>query len=150
MQLRDHIGSTKTAVVLHPSATVVSFAELDARANQLAHFLRRVGLGAGDTVALLMENNTHVHAALWAARRRGLYYTVINTHLTAPEAAYIVADSGAKAVISSHAMRSVCAQLPVAMLAAAVLADGDLDGWQRYPDCVTTEAATPIADESDG
>ena len=150
MQLRDHIGSTKTAVVLHPSATVVSFAELDARANQLAHFLRRVGLGAGDTVAILMENNEHVHAAMWAARRSGLYYTVINTHLTAPEAAYIVADSGAKAVISSHAMRSVCAQLPVATLAAAVLADGDLDGWQRYPDCVTAEAATPIADESDG
>ena len=63
MQLRDHIGSTKTAVVLHPSATVVSFAELDARANQLAHFLRRVGLGAGDTVAILMENNRHVHTA---------------------------------------------------------------------------------------
>ncbi|MFI5507587.1 fatty-acid--CoA ligase FadD4 [Mycobacterium sp. NPDC051804] len=149
MQLRNHIGSTKPAVVLHPSATVVSFAELEARANRLAHFLCRAGLRAGDTVAILMENNEHVHAAMWAARRSGLYYTVINTHLSASEAAYIVSDSGAKAVISSRAMRSVCEQLPVARL-VAVLADSDLDGWQRYPECVAAEPATSIADESDG
>ncbi|KCG24917.1 hypothetical protein P946_04061 [Mycobacterium tuberculosis KT-0053] len=30
-----------------------------------------------------MENNEHVHAVMWAARRSGLYYVPINTHLTA-------------------------------------------------------------------
>ena len=150
MQLRDHVGSMKPAVVLHPSATMLSFAELEARANRLGHFLRRAGLGVGDTVAILMENNEHVHAAMWAARRSGLYYTVINTHLNASEAAYIVADSGAKAVISSRAMRPVCVQLSIETLTAAVLAGDDLDGWQRYPECVAAEPPTPIADERDG
>jgi fatty-acyl-CoA synthase len=150
MQLRDHAGSTKPAVVLHPSAKLVTFADLEARANRLAHFLRRAGLAPGDTIAVLMENNEHLHAAMWAARRSGLYYTLINTHLTASEAAYIVTDSGAKAVISSRAMRSVCEQLPIVTLAAALLADDDLDGWQRYPECVDAEPETPIADECDG
>ncbi|BBX03707.1 acyl-CoA synthetase [Mycolicibacterium moriokaense] len=150
MQLRDHVGSPKPAVVLHPSGTVVTFAELEARANQLAHLLRRAGLRPSDTVAILMENNHHVHAAMWAARRSGLYYTLVNTHLTASEVAYMVGDSGAKAVISSHAMRAVCEQLPTGALTIALLADGELAGWQRYPDCVAGEPETPIADECDG
>ena len=41
-----------------------------------------MGLVEGDAVAVLMENNEHVHAVLWAARRCGLYYATISTHLT--------------------------------------------------------------------
>ena len=143
-----HAGSTKSAVILHPSGTVVTFAELESRANRLAHYLRRAGLVTGDAVAILMENNEHVHAAMWAARRGGLYYTMVNSHLSAAEIAYIIADSGAKAVISSEAMRGVCRQLvcpPVALIA-----DEDLAGWQRYPECVAAMPSTPIAGECDG
>lgn len=96
MQLRDHAGSAKPAVILHHSGVVVTFAELEASANRLAHFLRRSGMVAGDTVAVLMENNEHIHAAMWAAKRSGLYYTLLNTHLSPSEIAYIVADSGRK------------------------------------------------------
>ena len=49
-----------------------------------------------------MENNEHVHAVMWAARRAGLYYVPINTHLTAAEAAYIVDNSNAKAIVGSR------------------------------------------------
>jgi fatty-acyl-CoA synthase len=150
MQLRDHAASTKAAVVLAPSGTVVTFADLEARANRLAHFLRRAGLAPGDTIAVLMENNEHIHAAMWAARRSGLYYTLVNTHLSVAEVAYIVADSGAKAVLSSSAMRPLCEQLPIDGLAAAAIADDDLDGWQRYPECAATQPSTPIPDERDG
>lgn len=150
MQLRDHVGSTKPAVVLHPSGVMVTFTELEARANRLAHFLRRAGLRAGDTVAILMENNEHIHTAMWAARRSGLYYTLVNTHLFASEIGYIVSDSGAKAVISSSTMRPVCEELPIESLAVAVIVDDQLDGWQGYPECVATEASTPIIDECDG
>lgn len=31
-----------------------------------------------------------------------------------------------------------------------MLADDDLDGWQRYPDCVAGHPATPIVDEREG
>ena len=150
MQLRDHGGSAKPAVLLHPSGIVVSFAELEASANRLAHFLRRSGLQAGDTVAVVMENNEHIHSAMWAAKRSGLYYTLVNVHLTHSEIAYIVADSGAKAIISSAAMHGVCSQLPQQLPPVALMAGGDLTGWQRYPECVALERSTPIADESDG
>src|SRR5919205_2464356 len=113
MQIREHAAAhpDKPAVIMHPSGTVVTFGELEARANRLAHFFRRNGLREGDAVAILMENNEHIHAVMWAARRSGLYYVPINTHLTAPEAAYIIDNSAAKAVVGSAALRHVCERL---------------------------------------
>lgn len=132
----------------------MSFADLEASANRLAHFLRRSGLEAGDTIAIFMENNQHIHAAMWAAKRSGLYFTLINTHLSHFEIAYIAADSGAKAIISSRAMRHVCRQLSeqlsTGLPSVALIADDDLVGWQRYPACTATESSTPIDDECDG
>jgi long-chain acyl-CoA synthetase len=183
MQIREHV-SDKPAVILYPSGTVVTFAELEARANRLAHQFRKAGLREGDTIAVILENNEHIHPVMWAARRSGLYYATINTHLTAAEAAYIVDNSGAKAVIGSRATREVCAgladYLPAGLPELLMIADGaggsatfasgaggsatfasgaggsatfasdDLEGWQRYPDCVANEPDTPIVDELEG
>ena len=139
---------------MHPSGVRISFAELEARANRLAHHFRNAGLREGDTVAVIMENNQHMHAVMWAARRAGLYYATVNTHLTAQECAYIVVDCGARAIIGSRATRAVCAEiaahLPDGLPGLCLLADDELDGWQRYPECVATLPTTPIADESEG
>ena len=107
MQIREHAEANpdKPAVIIHPSGTVLTFAELEARANRLAHFFRQHGLREGDAVAILMENNEHFHVVMWAARRCGLYYVPINTHLTAAEAAYIIDNSSAKAIVGSAALR---------------------------------------------
>ena len=154
MQIREHVGSGKAAVILYPSQTVIDFAELEARANRLAHFFRQAGLREGDTVAAILENNQHIHAVMWAARRSGLYYALINTHLTAAEAAYIVDNSGARAVIGSRAMRAVCEglvdHLPDGLPELLLIADDDLEGWQRYPECVNDQRSEPIADETEG
>src|SRR5581483_10400746 len=154
MQIREHVGTGKPAVILHPSGTVVTFDELEARANRLAHYFRRAGLREGDTVAILMENNEHIHAVMWAARRSGLYYVPINTHLTAAEAGYIVDNSAARAIIGSAALRKTCenlqTHLPAGLPALLMMADDDLDGWQRYPECVVSQPDTPIGDEREG
>jgi fatty-acyl-CoA synthase len=156
MQIREHVenNGAKPAVILHQSGTVVTFADLEARANRLAHLFRKAGLREGDTVAAILENNEHVHPVMWAARRSGLYYTLINTHLTAAETGYIVDNSGAKAIIGSRAMRAVCEELadhlPNGLPELRLMADDDLDGWRRYPECVADEPATPIADELEG
>src|SRR5947209_2664258 len=158
MQIRPHIGADKTAIILYPSGTVITFDDLEARANRLAHRFRQAGLREGDTVAILMENNEHMHAVMWAARRSGLYYAPINTHLTAAEAAYIVDNSAAKAIIASAALRKTCENLgehlpgglPGLRLIALEKGEADLEGWQRYPECVAGEPDTPIDDEREG
>ena len=88
MEIRPHAQADpdKPAIIMHPSGTTVSFGVLEARANRLARFFRQAGLREGDTIAVVMENNAHLHALMWAARWCGLYYALINPHLTVPEA----------------------------------------------------------------
>ncbi|OBI09228.1 acyl-CoA synthetase [Mycobacterium sp. E2462] len=158
MQIRPYLGANKPAVILYPSGTVITFDDLEARANRLAHRFREAGLVEGDAVAILMENNEHIHAVMWAARRSGLYYVPINTHLTAAEAAYIIDNSSAKAIIGSAPLRDTCAALaehlpgglPKLLLIAAGASDPDLPGWDRYPECVADQPDTPIGDEIEG
>ncbi|GAB7066891.1 acyl-CoA synthetase [Mycobacterium hodleri] len=156
MQIRDTAVATpdKPAIIMHPSGTVVTFGQLEARANQLAHLFRSAGLVEGDAVAMLMENSEHFHAVMWAARRAGLYYVPINTHLTAAEVAYIVDNSSAKAIVGSGGLRELLAgleaELPNGLPAVRLIVDGDLEGWQSYPECVADQPVTPIDDEIEG
>ncbi|MCF6386603.1 fatty-acid--CoA ligase FadD4 [Mycobacterium sp. MBM] len=155
MQIRETALSTpdKPAVILYPSGTVITFGEMEARANQLAHYFREHGLVEGDAVAILMENNEHMHTVMWAARRSGLYYVPINTHLTAAEAAYIIDNSAAKAIVGSEALRPVLEGLAEHLpngLPPVLLSTGDLDGWAKYPEVVADLPTTPITDEWDG
>lgn len=156
MQIREHAQATpdKPAVIMYPSGTVVTFGELEARANQLAHLFRQHGLREGDAVAILMENNEHYHTMMWAARRAGLYYVPINSHLTAAEAAYIIDNSSAKAIIGSAALRPVLEQLgdhlPNGLPELLIITNGSLQGWLSYPECVAGQPDTPIGDEIEG
>ena len=162
MQIRQHLststGAGKPAVILHPSGKVITFDELEARANRLAHRFREAGLNEGDSIAILMENNEYIHAVMWAARRCGLYYVPINTHLTPAEAAYIVDNSSAKAIVASAALRDTCEHLgerlprglPDLLIIAGPVLPSDLPGWERYPECVADQPDTPIDDEIEG
>jgi fatty-acyl-CoA synthase len=156
MQIREHAQAhpDRPAVILYPSGTTVTFGEMEKRANQLAHLFRSRGLREGDAVAILMENNEHYHTVMWAARRCGLYYVPINTHLIAAEAAYIIDNSSAGAIVGSAAvgpvLQDLAEHLPNGLPGLLIVANADLDGWQRYPECIADQPDTPIPDEIEG
>jgi long-chain acyl-CoA synthetase len=83
--------------VIDPDGTEHSAGDLLSRANQLTHALRDRGLQAGDGIASLLPNGAAPVELYLAALQAGWYLTPINWHFTAPEAAYIAADCGAKA-----------------------------------------------------
>src|SRR5580704_10724599 len=91
----------RIAAVMTGTGEVLSYGDLERRSVQLAHVLHEAGLRPGDVVALLTENNLRAFEVYWAAMRSGLYITAVNHHLAADEIAYIVADSGASALIVS-------------------------------------------------
>jgi long-chain acyl-CoA synthetase len=82
------------------SGEVVTYGQLEARSNQIAHALRGAGCKPGDTIALFAENSPRFFEVCWAAQRAGLYYVAISSRLTAPEVEYILSDSGAKLFIA--------------------------------------------------
>jgi long-chain acyl-CoA synthetase len=75
-------------------------AQLAERAARAAAGLRALGIGEGDTVALLLRNDFALFEASAAAALVGAYATPINWHFTADEAAYVIADSAARVVVA--------------------------------------------------
>ena len=97
----------QAAFVMASTGESVSYAEYEARTNRLAHLLRARGLRRLDHYAIFMENNDRYLEACGAGERAGLYYTCVNSYLTAPELAYILNNSTAKLLITSRACREV-------------------------------------------
>src|SRR3954452_14323863 len=91
----------KIAYQMAANGKAITYRELDELSNQGAHLFRKLGLKAGDHVALLMENRLAFMEICWAAQRAGLYYTAISRYLTKDEIAYIVKDCGAKVFITT-------------------------------------------------
>jgi long-chain acyl-CoA synthetase len=97
--------------VITSAGAVVTFAELEARSCRLAQALHAHGLRPGDHVAVLLPNDHRTHEVAFGLQRSGLYYTMVNTHLAADEAAYIVNDCGARTLITSASLSSLAADL---------------------------------------
>ena len=142
----------RAAIVMGESGETVTWAELDARSNQVAHLFRRAGLERDDHVAILMENHVRYMEVVWGALRSGLHLTPINWHLTADEAGYIADDCGARVLVTSQACADAAAGLVDATprVERRLMVDGVIDGYDSYESAMAEMPTTPIADESLG
>src|ERR1700726_5264856 len=95
------------AFIMASSGEAVTYAELEARCNRLAHLLRKLGLKRLDHYAIFMENNSRYLEACGAGERSGLYFTCVNAYLTGSELAYIVNNSESRILITSTAKLAV-------------------------------------------
>jgi long-chain acyl-CoA synthetase len=106
----------------HPDALAVddgttrrSFAELVDRATRVARLLREdLGLAPDDHVAVLMENRTEYLEIVIGAILAGVWLTPINWHLARDEIAYIVEDSGAKALFADERFEALAREVGAA------------------------------------
>src|SRR3982075_1098110 len=98
-----HLRPLQPAFIMAATGETVTYRELDARSNRLAHLLRKLGLKRLDHFAIFMENNGRYLEACGAGERSGLYYTCVNSYLTASELAYIVNNRASRVPITSLA-----------------------------------------------
>ncbi len=140
----------RPAFIMASSGAVTTYGELDARSNRLAHLLRATGLKQRDHLAVFMENNAHYLVTNAAGERAGLYYTCINSFLTAQELAYIVDNSDSLVLITSREKRDVAAQALALCpkLRLGLIVDAPSDALFKNLDEACAEfSTTPIADE---
>ncbi len=129
--------------VIDPDGTEHTAGALLARANRFVHALRAVGLGPGDAVAAVLPNGSAPVELYLAALQAGWYYVPINYRLSPPEIAYIMSDSGAKAVVSHERF---AATIAAAADEAGIPAEGRL-GHGAIPGFRDVEAA--LAEQPD-
>jgi acyl-CoA synthetase (AMP-forming)/AMP-acid ligase II len=142
----------KVALRMAGSGEAVTFLDLERQSNQIAHLFRKLGLAAGDHIALSMENQRRFLAVCWAAQRSGLFYSAISTRLLPAEVAFIVRDCAAKVFITSRALADVAADLRAELPEGTVrlMAAGVIDGYEDFDALIATFPETPIADQSAG
>lgn len=143
----------QTAFTLDGSGAVVTYRDLDERSNRLAQLLYARGLRFGDHIAILMENNEYYLEVAWAAQRSGIYFTPINFHFTAEEAAYIIGDCDAQVLVVSHELADLAGAL-VALLPPVVetrlVVGGPVAGYESYEEATGSSPAEPLAEELEG
>ncbi|MFF5139127.1 non-ribosomal peptide synthase/polyketide synthase [Streptomyces sp. NPDC013157] len=88
-----------TAVVYE--GTALTYAELDARAERLARRLRARGAGPERFVAVAVPRSAELMVALLGVLKAGAAYLPVDLDYPADRIAYMLADSGARTVVST-------------------------------------------------
>jgi acyl-CoA synthetase (AMP-forming)/AMP-acid ligase II len=79
--------------------TTITYAELDARSNQIAHALRAAGIGRGDRVAVFDKNVPEFFELLLGASKLGAVLAAVNWRLAPVEVAQILNDATARVLL---------------------------------------------------
>ena len=103
--VRRAAARTPHAVALHFGDRSHTYAELDAAISRAAGRLLELGLEPGDRVAAYGTNSDAYAIGFFAASRAGLIHVPVNYALQGEELSYILADSGAVALLVDAALR---------------------------------------------
>jgi len=112
-----------------PQATAVvfeneqlSYQQLNEKANQLAHYLRSLGVKEETLVPLCMERGLDMMTAMLGILKAGAAYVPIDADFPADRISYMLEDTGASIVITSKESRS---KLPASAGVEIIELDGD-------------------------
>jgi acyl-CoA synthetase (AMP-forming)/AMP-acid ligase II len=125
----------------------ITYAELHALSNRIAHALRGTGVGIGSRVAYLGRESEHYYAVIIACAKVGAVLVPVNWRLTAGEVNHILGDSNAELLFAEHEFRVVAERVRAESTTlgsvvwlddpAGTERDAGLRAW--YADAATTD-----------
>lgn len=133
-------GDPQSACLVDGDRRLDNAALEDAVATTAA-LLARLGVGAGDVVAVMLTNRVEIITTMFGAWRLGAALTPINPALTDAEACYQVEDSSARVLVADARGASIAA--------ATGIAHVDVDGSWSPPPGSADEPAHPHAHSPD-
>ncbi|HWC11103.1 MAG TPA: amino acid adenylation domain-containing protein, partial [Acidimicrobiales bacterium] len=123
-------GDRPGAVAVVAPAGTLTYAELDGRANRLAHHLQELGVGPEVLVGVCLERSLELVVALLGVLKAGGACLPLDPSYPAERLALMVADSGTPVVLTTEALG---ARLPVRGARTVCLDTGWHDVARRPP-----------------
>ena len=105
----------------------LSYGELNARANRLAHYLRELGVKPDERVAICVERGFEMIVGLLAVLKAGGGYVPLDSGSARERLKYMLEDSGARLVLTSRSLSPMIREVagPEVLLMEA-------EEWHRY------------------
>lgn len=131
---------THTALKTLDGAVHLTYRQLADRADALAGGLTKLGLGKGDTLALMLSNRPEFHVADLAAVTLGAVPFSIYQTLSPEQIAYVVGDSDARVAIveAPFLERFIEARAALPALEHLVVLGADLEGSLTFEEVETS------------
>ena len=142
----------KHAFIMGASGEVVTFAELDAKANQIAQLLRASGIQTGQHIAMMLKNCREFIEVVFGCSRAGVVFTPISTHLKKEETAYIINNCNARLFIASASLADVATEAAehAPELLRKFIVGGETAGFEDWQSAVASQPSDEISDQSLG
>ncbi|WP_181773592.1 non-ribosomal peptide synthetase [Amycolatopsis pittospori] len=98
-RFEDQVRRTPDAPAVDFGGVRLTYAELNARANRVAHRLRELGTGPGTVVGVCVPNSADLLTGVLGVLKSGAAYVPLDPANPAPRQALILADAGAPFVL---------------------------------------------------
>ncbi len=126
------VARDPAAIAVVQDELSLTYGELNQRANRLAHYLRGLGVGPDERVAICVQRSVEMVVALLAVLKAGGAYVPLDPAYPPERLAYMLADCGAMAVLTQTASRRLIEER--AALAVIVDLQADSERWAHLPD----------------
>lgn len=97
----EQAGRSAHRVAISFDGNAMTYGELDSRARALAGLLQRAGAGRGERVVVCVRRSPQLIVSLLAVQRSGSAYVPLDPDFPPERLRYMLADSGAKVVLTS-------------------------------------------------
>ena len=88
----------------------MTYGELERRANQLARFLRSLGVRRGDCVGLWLQRSLDAYVALLGILKAGAAYVPLDPDYPAERVAFILSDCHARVLVTTSELAAKVGQ----------------------------------------
>ncbi|HEY1272058.1 MAG TPA: amino acid adenylation domain-containing protein, partial [Terriglobales bacterium] len=123
-------GQTPDRLALAAGDERLTYGQLNARANRIAHYLRGRGVGPDGLVGICVERSADMVAAVLGVLKAGGAYVPLDPSYPGERIQYIVEDARARILLSSEKVRGVLPE----MAAEVVTLEGSRDAIAREND----------------
>jgi acyl-coenzyme A synthetase/AMP-(fatty) acid ligase len=153
LRLHADAGGERAAVVVDAAGgrpAVVSFAELNATVNRLAHAFRSLGMQRGERLVWCGPNSLEVMVTIHAARKAGQIAVPLSYRFNADEMQYVIDNSDATLVVVDAEQAQLIAEIRdrIPKVRAVLTYGGAVPaGFEGWDDALLSQPETEPGDD---